>query len=123
MFGIGIPELIIIGVIALVFIGPNELPKVLRTLGKGLADFKRASNQFKHAAQKELDQITQDPTFDEVKETLNETGSVATKFSHLKDWKDSPEDTFNTLADSLEPQTQEQTEAQKDSQMTEKQSV
>ena len=102
MFGIGIPELLIIGVIALIFIGPNELPKVLRTLGKSLADFKRASNQLKHAAQHELDQIAQDTNLADVKETFNETGAVATKFSHMKNWKESPEDALNTLANSLE---------------------
>lgn len=47
MFGVGGPELLIICVVALVVIGPKKLPDMLRSLGKGMAEFKRVSNDVK----------------------------------------------------------------------------
>jgi sec-independent protein translocase protein TatA len=42
MFGIGVPELIVIMVIALIIFGPGKLPEIGSALGKGIRDFKKA---------------------------------------------------------------------------------
>ena len=43
MFGIGMQELIIIAIIALIVVGPKKLPDLAKTLGKGFSEFKKAT--------------------------------------------------------------------------------
>jgi len=43
MFGIGVPELLVILVVALIVLGPKRLPDVAKALGKGLAEFRKAT--------------------------------------------------------------------------------
>jgi len=54
MFGIGMQELLIILVIALIVIGPKKLPELAKSLGRGLAEFKRTADDFQSSIMADL---------------------------------------------------------------------
>jgi TatA/E family protein of Tat protein translocase len=47
MFGVSMPELLIVAVIALIVIGPSKLPEIAKAIGKGLAEFRKATQEIK----------------------------------------------------------------------------
>ena len=66
---IGMQELILIGAIALIIFGPRKLPQMARTVGKMMAEFRKATSDFKETWEREVD-------FEDFKET-NEIKNVS----------------------------------------------
>ena len=65
MGSLGMQEIVIIFIIALIIFGPRKLPELGKTIGKGLAEFKKASNELKQTWEDEV-------RLDKEKETMNE---------------------------------------------------
>jgi sec-independent protein translocase protein TatA len=81
MGSLGMQEIIVIFIIALIVFGPRKLPEIGKSLGKGLAEFKKASNELRQTWEEEV-------RVDKEKETIPqilETGSIESKRDSEKD--------------------------------------
>lgn len=72
MFGIGMPELVLILAVALIVVGPRKLPELARSLGRAMQEFKKAANDLKSSIN--LDQEIKDirHTVDDVKNDVRQ---------------------------------------------------
>ena len=75
MFGMGMPEILLILAIALIVIGPKKLPDLAKSMGKAFGEFKRATQDFKQAMDVEKDLSSVKRTFDDI--DLNKIAETA----------------------------------------------
>ena len=57
MFGVGLPELIVIFVLALIIFGPEQLPQLARVLGRGMRELRRISQDIKDEIDTESEEL------------------------------------------------------------------
>ena len=95
MFDIGWGELLVIGIVALIAIGPKELPTVLRSLGQWMGKIKRMANEFQGQFQEAL----REAELADLKKHADDLHSAvtdATKFDALEDLNKSMETDYDT---------------------------
>ncbi|MBE9543434.1 MAG: twin-arginine translocase subunit TatB, partial [Proteobacteria bacterium] len=80
MFGIGMPEMILILAIALIVIGPKKLPDLAKSLGRAMREFKKATNEFKETMQidDELSEVKK--AFDDINEDVKKAVDLKPEF-------------------------------------------
>jgi sec-independent protein translocase protein TatA len=79
MFGLGFPELLLIFVIALIVFGPKKLPEIGRSVGRALAEFKKASEDFQESMKAEMKEVEKTAQLDEIKKIGQEIITDETK--------------------------------------------
>ena len=72
MFGIGMPEMLLILAIALIVIGPNKLPDLAKSLGRAMREFKKATNEFKETMQIDSELSEVKKAFDDINEDVKD---------------------------------------------------
>ena len=119
MFGIGLPEMIVIAIVALVFIGPKNLPGVLRSVGRGLVQLKRATNEVRTTVQDEMDQIERDIDLKDVREAATDLkkdfDGVKSGLDPLSMNRISSGEQLEAVADVMDEQEKNKTESEKTS--------
>ena len=102
MFGIGMPELLLLLAIALIVVGPKKLPELAKALGRGIAEFKKATNEIKESLETNTEFSELKQSFDDIQETVvdatlpsttsedldSEEGSTATTTSDQENEED-----------------------------------
>jgi len=67
MFGLGMPELLLIFVIALIVFGPKKLPDLGKSIGRAMAEFKKAQEEFQESVKSEMREVEKSADLEEIK--------------------------------------------------------
>lgn len=78
MFGMGMPEILLILAVALIVIGPKKLPDLAKSLGRAMGEFKRATNDFKETMEIDSQLSEVRKTFDEMNDDVRKKFDDAT---------------------------------------------
>ncbi len=78
MFGMGMPEILLILAVALIVIGPKKLPDLAKSLGRAMGEFKRATNDFKETMEIDSQLSEVRKTFDEMNDDVKKRFEDAT---------------------------------------------
>ncbi len=97
MFGIGLPEMIVIFAVALIVVGPDKLPGLARSLAKGVMEMKRTLNQVKESLTQEgeeLDSVRKElkETADQLREKVGDNDPAVWQLPQGSDQKKNPGD-------------------------------
>ena len=74
---LGMSEMIFLAFLGLLLFGPKKLPEIGRTLGKFMAEFKRASHEFQTQLNEEVRQLELEEESKKIKETVQPVGTTA----------------------------------------------
>lgn len=119
MFGIGMPELLVILGLALIILGPKKLPDLARGLGRAMREFRRATDEMKdslHEETRELEDI-KETIVDEIDRATEPGEDVEEPIDSEEDTTTASEDAVSqeTVADTEKPDEADQTDAGKES--------
>lgn len=78
MFGMGMPEILLILAVALIVIGPKKLPDLAKSLGRAMGEFKRATSEFKETMEIDSQLSEVRKTFDEMNDDVRKKFDDAT---------------------------------------------
>ncbi|HLH39639.1 MAG TPA: TatA/E family twin arginine-targeting protein translocase [Bryobacteraceae bacterium] len=115
MFGtIGVQEMVVIFIVALVLFGPKKLPELGRTLGKALTEFRRASNDLKASFEREMHNLEREAELEKTKAEIKNALPAASEYEYsYQDYGEYSAETYpNTATNSTTVSASESSSAE-----------
>ena len=106
MFGLGMPEILLILAIALIVIGPQKLPEVAKMLGKAMGEFKRSAQDLKDSIDIEttVKDVKPEPVKKKLKDVVKDIGTEDPKAQQAPDKPESSDKADDALKDKTPPE-------------------